>query len=127
MWLICFFLHCRQYDHFGAMGARIWFVDYVKSFQGSTTSYFIFMLYNFYFIFVFYQFNLFFSKILKKTNFLTSNICLILCKQKKERKKKKSTFDVSTFDSFESIIEDTLQFYSNYCFHIFQLNDSFFM
>ena len=50
----------------GLWVARIWLVDYEKDFRGlaisTTTSYFIFILYNFYFIFVFYQFNLFFSK-----------------------------------------------------------------
>ena len=42
----------------GLWVARIWFVDYEKDFRGleisTTTSYFIFMLYNFYFVFVFY-------------------------------------------------------------------------
>ena len=37
-------------------------------------------------------------------SFLTSNICLTLCNQKKKRKSK---FDVFTFDSFETIIEYT--------------------
>ena len=84
----------------GLWVARIWFVDYEKGFQGleisTTTSYFIFMLYNFYFISVFYQFNLVFSEILKKPSSLTSDICLILCKKKK---KKNPKFEVFTFDS----------------------------
>ena len=55
-------------DHFGAMGGWDWSVGYEKGFQeleiSTTTSYFIFMFYNFYFIFVFYLFNLFIFDIL---------------------------------------------------------------